>query len=128
MKLLIIDDSKPVRVRLVAMLAGTPCLEIGEASNLADGIEYLCRAEPDAVVLDIQFAWGKGFELLSLVKRCSRSVLVLVSTNDILARQHCRTLGADYFFDKSFEFEQLVDKIVAHSRALLRGSRHEIPA
>ena len=128
MKLLIIDDSMPVRARLIAMLEATPGLEISEAANMLDGIDRLRRVEPEVIVLDISFARGKGFELLSLVKDCFKSVTVLVSTNDTLARHRCRMLGADYFFDKSFEFEQLVDKIVAYSGALMFGSRPKILA
>jgi DNA-binding NarL/FixJ family response regulator len=123
MKLLIIDDSMPVRMRLIALLETTPGLEISEAANLGDSIQHLCRTELDAIVLDTQLARGKGFDLLSLVKHYFKSVTVLVSTNDTLARHRCTVLGADYFFDKSFEFEQLVDKIVAHSGPLLLGGK-----
>lgn len=113
MRLLIVDNSMAVRVRLSDMFASLPAIEVIQATELAEGFEQLRQLMPDAMVLDPVFPGGNGLDLLCYAKQNFPSVIVMVNTNAILFREHCMALGANYFFDKSLEINDLVETIIS---------------
>jgi DNA-binding NarL/FixJ family response regulator len=54
-----------------------------------------------------------GLEILPIIKHFSPPPMVLVLTNYATSRHReaCTKLGADYFFDKSTEFEKAIEVI-----------------
>ena len=66
------------------------------------------------VILDIHMPGKNGLEILPLLKATAArpTVVVLTSHPTELHRRQCLTLGADYFFDKSRDFAQVVDIVV----------------
>lgn len=124
MRLLIVDNSMAVRVRLSDMIGSIPAIETIQAAELVDGFDQLRQFTPDAMVLELKFPDGNGLDLLSYAKQNFPSVIVLVNTNAIFFRKHCMALGADFFFDKSLEFNELVDTITScRDRYLSEGQR-----
>lgn len=113
MRLLIVDHSTAVRIRLGDMFESIPAIEVIQVAELSDGFDQLRQFTPDAMVLDLQFPGGNGMDLLCYAKRNFPSVIVLVNTNAIFFRKHCLALGADFFFDKSLEVNSLVDTITS---------------
>jgi len=111
MRLLIVDDSTAVRVRLSDMFASIPAIEVIQVAGLAEGFDQLRQFRPDAMVLDLKFPGGNGLDLLCYAKRNFPSVIVMVNTNAIFFRKYCLALGADFFFDKSLETNGLIDTI-----------------
>ena len=111
MNVFIVDDSAIVRKKLAAMLsdiAGMQC--IGEARNARDAIRSIAELKPDAVVLDIRLGGGgNGMDVLEQVKKHSPAPIVIILTNYPYPqyRERCLALGADYFFDKVTEIEQV---------------------
>jgi DNA-binding NarL/FixJ family response regulator len=71
------------------------------------------EAKPDLVILDLQMPKANGLEILPLIKGLSSPPLVMVLTNYATTRHReaCAKLGADYFFDKSREFEKAIEVI-----------------
>ena len=110
MRVLLVDDSATVRERLKGLFSEVPKVEIiGEAGDGTEALELVRRLNPEVLILDIQMPDGGGIELLRKVKIINRSVMVIVLTNlsERQYRQKCLDAGADYFFDKSSEFNEV---------------------
>ena len=110
-KVFIVDDSPVVRERLIGLLAELACVDIvGQADIAFEAISAIRRVKPDVVVLDISMPGGSGMHVLETVKKEKPSPLVIMLTNFAhdQYRQKCFQLGADYFFDKSSEFEKVL--------------------
>jgi DNA-binding NarL/FixJ family response regulator len=112
----IVDDSPIVRERLASMLADLPSVEIvGQADIDFEAINCIRRLSPEAVILDISMPGGSGFNVLEVLKRDSSPPKVIMLTNFVYEqyRQRSHSLGADHFFDKSTEFNKVVDVLRA---------------
>ncbi len=112
--ILIVDDSSLIVTRLINMLHELPHLEwVKEAGNYTDGLELLNAFNPGILLLDINLPDKSGIELLRICKESHPATKVIMITNQ--ANEHyrklCIKLGADYFIDKSKEFEQIAEKI-----------------
>ncbi|MEI6235303.1 MAG: response regulator transcription factor [Planctomycetota bacterium] len=108
LRLVIADDSQPIRERLIEMLSALPGIAVvGIASDAPEGLRLISTLHPDAVVLDLQMPGGGGFAVLEGIKFISPTPLVMVLTNfaDEYYRAKSKAAGATYFFDKSAEFE-----------------------
>lgn len=112
LKIFIADDSQIVRDRLSSMLMDVENVElIGQAKDVINAILGIKKLNPDVVILDIRMGWGSGIEVLQHIKQESPSPLVIIFTNYPYPqyKKKCIELGADYFFDKSTEFEKVPD-------------------
>jgi DNA-binding NarL/FixJ family response regulator len=110
MRVFVVEDSPIVRDRLVAMLWDIPAVQVvGEADNQDDAVTRIQRLGPDVVVLDIKLRQGTGIGVLEDVKRRSPRTTTIMLTNyaNPEFRRCCVSLGADYFFDKTVEFEKV---------------------
>jgi DNA-binding NarL/FixJ family response regulator len=114
MRVFIADDSEILRVRLVKMLSEIEGVEIvGQAQESLEAIEFIQEFNPQIVILDIRIPPTNGIEVLEAIKKDDESPKVIMFTNYPYPqyREKCMGLGADYFFDKSTEFEKLVDTV-----------------
>lgn len=112
----IVDDSPVVRDRLLAMISELPNVEVvGQADVAFEAINSIRRLRPSVVVLDISMPGGSGMYVLESVKKDRPVPLVIMLTNFAHEqyRQKCLQLGADYFFDKSTEFERVTEVLRA---------------
>lgn len=110
MKVFIVDDSKAVRARLIRMLVAVEGIKIiGQAQSMPEAIESIRRLRPDVVTLDIQIKGGSGIEVLQAIRRDGPFPIVAMLTNQTHPRyrKKCLESGADFFLDKSVEFEQV---------------------
>jgi DNA-binding NarL/FixJ family response regulator len=109
-KVYIVDDSPLLRDRLKAMLLTSAEVEIaGEADNPHDGIKDIRRLAPDVVILDIRMPGGNGIDIIEKIKGINSSPTVIMFTNypHRQYREKCMNLGADFFFEKSRDFEKI---------------------
>jgi len=108
MRVLIVDDSRMVRERVVAMLSEVQggIDVVGQAGEVTEAIGAYQRLRPDAVILDIAMPGGSGIDVLQTIKRDKPSPVVMMLTNCPYPqyRKKCLDTGADFFFDKSSEF------------------------
>ena len=114
MKLFVADDSAAIRGRIVKILMDVPnAVVVGEASDGFETMRGIPVSKPDLVILDLQMPKGTGIEILPQIKNLSPPPLVMVLTNYATSRHReaCARLGADYFFDKSREFEDAIGTI-----------------
>ncbi len=110
MTVLIVDGSSIMHERLDAMLTDLDGVEIlGQAQNIADAVSAVRIHKPDLVIQDVQAADGSGLKVLTAIKQGERPPLVIVLTNDVYPpyRKAYLQAGADFFLDKSSEFNQI---------------------
>ena len=123
MKLLIVDDSVIVREILRDSLGEVEGIEIvGEASNASEAVEMIRRLRPDVVVLDFKMPDGNALSVLKEIRSENLSPLVLMFTNypHLQYRDACLDAGAHYFFDKSIDFDKVIEVLEQTARPLRR--------
>jgi len=112
MKVFIADDSAAVVERLITMLSELPQVEImGQAQDALEAIKAIRQLNPDVVILDIRMPGGNGIDVLKDIKSNKPAPVVIMLTNYPYPqyRRKCKALGADFFFDKSTEFEKVTE-------------------
>lgn len=110
MKVVIVDDSVLVQERLTIMFAGLKGVEVvGTAQDAPEGTSVIRELNPDVVILDIKMPVGSGIDVLRDIKERNPLIKVVILTNYPYEqyRRKCMDLGAEYFFDKSSEFERI---------------------
>ena len=116
MKVFIADDSSEIRKRIIAMLSvlAERIEMIGEAENVQDAIHRIHEFEPDVVILDIRMPGGSGIDVLKKIRKRHDVpvIIILTSYPHSQYRNKCMEAGADFFFDKSRDFEEIV-KVVS---------------
>jgi DNA-binding NarL/FixJ family response regulator len=109
-KVFIADDSLIVREHLVTMLDELAGIEIvGQAGNVAEATNAIWKLQPDVVILDILMPGGSGIKVLQNIKQDGVGPMVIILTNYPypVFRKKCLQAGADFFLDKSTEFDQI---------------------
>ncbi len=112
---LIVDDSAPIRQRLITLLTESPQIRIvGEAADSREALDSMARVQPDTVILDIRMPGRSGIELLKQIKTRYPEMKVIMLTNFDYStyRRQCRLLGADHFLNKTLDFEKILDTIL----------------
>lgn len=109
MKVLLADESGVVRGRLAGLLAHMPELEVHAAADGAEAVAACRRLRPELLILDLLLPGG-GLRALHEAKRASPATRVIVLTNYVLPqnRRRCFAAGAEFFLDKSREFDEAV--------------------
>lgn len=110
MKVLVADDSDIVRERLIQMLSGIEGLGvILEATNGLEARDMIVAEKPDIAVLDLRMPGRSGLDVLQDIKTSNPATKVVILTNYPYPqyRSRCMEAGADFFFDKSNEFEKV---------------------
>jgi len=110
MHVLIVDDSAIVRLRVAEMVESVEHVAvIGQAQGATQGLLALRDLQPDLVILDIQMPDGDGVAVLQAAKQLDPAPAVMMLTNyvDEYHRLRCRAAGADFFLDKSKQFEEI---------------------
>jgi DNA-binding NarL/FixJ family response regulator len=114
-RVLIVDDSEQILERLSALLCESPYINIvGQARNGREAREAVKELRPDTVILDIRLPDSSGIDLLKEIKvQFSETEVIMLTNFDYdRYRRQCRELGADYFLNKTLEFEKILDIIV----------------
>jgi DNA-binding NarL/FixJ family response regulator len=120
MKVFIADDSKKVVDRLADLLKEVPGVQlVGRAYDVPHAIRSILETKPDVAILDLQMPGGTGIDVLRAVRGRQPSLCVVICTNFPYPqyREECLAVGANFFLDKSAEFEKIP--------AILRELIHE---
>lgn len=114
MKVLIVDDSMLIRRSLIKLLDQLDCsLQFAEAVNVSEGIRMMNEFKPDIAIIDIRVPGGSGYDVLEQAEKLEKPPVTMILTkySSENFRARAMQLGANYFFDKSTEF-QMVAKII----------------
>ncbi|MFM8322483.1 MAG: response regulator [Chloroflexota bacterium] len=139
---LLVDDAKVVRERLVEMLAEVPAIgAIHQAWSVRSALELIRLTEPEIVVLDIHLpdpenrsSSTNGIDVLLKIKeQRSREgglpkVIMLTNLTYPQYRRLCVRYGADFFLDKSSDFEKLPEVITELAGEILEDRSPSHPA
>lgn len=111
LRVFIAEDSQLVREHLVDLLTLVKGVQVVGAAQTANAsIRGIQSLMPDVVILDFQLHDGNGLDVLKSIKQPDTQPLVMMLTNYAYPqyRERCMQWGANYFFDKSQDFEQIV--------------------
>ena len=90
------------------------------ADSPDDAIALLSSEAFDAVIVDLQLKRGSGVEVLAYLQKAGivESAFAAVLTNHALPayRERCRQYGVQHFFDKSLEFDRVIDALHDYAR------------
>ena len=126
MKVFIADDSGAVLKRLADLLDEVPSAQlVGQASDVPEAVEGVQKLRPDVLILDLQMPGGTGLDVLRAIRVDHPHLYVLICTNFPYPRlrEECFGAGANFFLDKSAEFE----KIPAILRELVHSETKSSP-
>jgi DNA-binding NarL/FixJ family response regulator len=92
--------------------------------NVAEAISGIRIIQPDVVILDIRMPGGNGIDVLQTIKQDEAAPMVIILTNYPYPgyRQKCMQAGADFFLDKSAEFDQIPGLFERFKRGARSGS------
>ena len=119
LRVFVVDDSPPVRQRLEAMLAGLDGARLlGSADGADAALREILALRPEVVLLDLKLAQGSGFDVLKAVRAAVPEIDVYMLSNFATPayRRAAARLGARGFFDKTAEFQDLLDLLAARAR------------
>ena len=114
MKIFIADDSVLICRSLAAVLEDIPGVKIvGQASRVDTAVQGIVKTTPQMVILDIHMPPTTGIDVLVQVKRMANPPIVAVFTENDFSdyRRKCAEAGADYFFVKSINQDDLIELV-----------------
>ena len=113
-RIMLVDDHEVVRLGLKSLLEHYPQFNVvGEAGSAREALEKTASLKPDVVVMDIRLPGTSGIEACEQIVAQYPETKVIMLTNYAQEeyRKKCFEEGADFFFDKSIEFDRVVDII-----------------
>jgi DNA-binding NarL/FixJ family response regulator len=124
LRVLLIEDSPLIRRSLMEAIDSSGLLRVAAYADSADQAIALLTGEAfDAVIVDLQLKQGSSVPVLAYLQRegLIDSVFAAVLTNHALPayRARCEQYGVRHFYDKSFEFDRVLDAL--HEYALTRS-------
>lgn len=118
-KILVIDDSPPVR-ELIATVLRRGGHQVVTAADGEEGLRVFHEHAPDLVMLDLHMPGMDGWETLEHLRAISeRPVIMLTAADDERSRVRGLMRGADDYLVKPASAAELLARVVA----LLRRSR-----
>ncbi|KWR88294.1 response regulator [Cupriavidus sp. IDO] len=119
LRVLLIEDSDVLRSMLLEYLKDFPFIEsVDWADTEAMALRLVAGQNYDVVIVDLQLRQGNGVNVLRAMQKAGTRSMRIVYTNHAqvsMYRRQCTEAGADYFFDKSLELEQVFRVIEEHA-------------
>ena len=115
MKVLIADDSSFMLDRLQQLLCSLEDVEVvGSFHNGIDALSGMHKLKPDLAILDNKMPGLKGVDVIREIRKEDNKVKLMLLTfyADTYYRQQAMEVGADYFFSKSEDFENIPEVIM----------------
>lgn len=111
---LVVEDSLLIIERILSLLSEVKSIKmVVHAANYNESVKMINEINADIVLLDLNLPGKSGIELLKEIKNHHSHIKVIVLTNHASDnyREVCTYMGADYFFDKSTEFDKIPETI-----------------
>ncbi|MEO8223991.1 MAG: response regulator [Gammaproteobacteria bacterium] len=113
LRILLIEDSEPIKVRLTALLTVPGTMRVvAAAATEAEARTQIEAAAYDVLLVDVELREGSGIGAIRHARRFyppGRQPLIVVLTNYPLpaVRSRCLQAGADHFLDKMHQFQDV---------------------
>jgi DNA-binding NarL/FixJ family response regulator len=118
--ILIVDDSELIIEKMIGMIQDLDNIRIiFQAASYGEAFTIVTEVEPDIVLMDIVLHDKTGADLLKFIReKYQGSIETVVLTNHVGQhyRDICNRLGANYFLDKSSDFD-LIPKMIRDKQA-----------
>src|SRR5882757_9368927 len=117
MLILIVDSSIEIIERLEELLSEAENITtIHKAASSEETKKLFEKNKYDMVLLDIDLPGNGSLKILKEIKKTGREtrVIILFTYIDKYIREQCKYLGADFFFDKYYDFEKIYDLLTAY--------------
>lgn len=114
LRVLLVEDSPVIRESVVELIEANGRARVAYATDSELAAVGELKENPyDVVIVDLRLREGSGFGVLRALQQYQPHTLTIVLTNYTSAaiRKRCAELGVKWFFDKSSEFEGIVDLI-----------------
>ena len=114
-KILIVDDDVVMRRSLTRLLSQEKKYDIEEAADGTVAEKMINEFAPDLIILDIKMPQKDGYEVLWSMKEQMKTqhikVIGISGFSGDTGESIMTVLGADAFFEKPFEVDELKEKI-----------------
>jgi len=110
MRVLIVDGSALIVKRLQEMLLVTEnSTEVFCSDSYSAGFQIFETCNPDVVLLGVGLPKEKPIALLNSIKTLNKKMpVILLSLNmDDNLHEQCAMMGADFFLDKYYDFQEI---------------------
>ncbi|HSX33255.1 MAG TPA: response regulator transcription factor [Candidatus Saccharimonadales bacterium] len=116
MKILIIEDNRPLAASLKKQLSRTFVVEVAHTGE--SGLHHAVSGNQDVIILDLNLPDTNGFDLCRTIRAngVQTPILVLTGMNDMNMRVNLLNTGADDYVTKPFNMAELRARL----NALLR--------
>ena len=122
-QLILAVDDEPDILRLLNRILESAGYDVALATNGALALDLLEKSHPDLVLLDIRMPELDGFQVLGLIRqRSAVPVIMLTANRDVTAVRDALGLGADDYVRKPFRTPELLARIRAKLRRVMRES------
>ncbi|HEV8096551.1 MAG TPA: response regulator [Burkholderiales bacterium] len=114
LQVLLVEDSPVIRESVVELIEGSGRARVAYSTDSEPVAINELKANPyDVVIVDLRLREGSGFGVLRALQQLQPDTLTIVLTNytSTAIRKRCAELGVKWFFDKSSEFEGIVNLI-----------------
>lgn len=113
-RILIVDDEIDL-VDALATHLESDGFEVIKALDGKEGYEKASANRPDLIILDLRMPRMDGFQVCRLLKfdddLKSIKIIILTAHNSASDRETSKTVGADAFMGKPYEYDQLLKQI-----------------
>jgi 6-phosphofructokinase len=121
-KVLIVDNNKSARTRLIAILKKSPEFILDEAGNGKEALKKIKKSAPDIILGDLYMPEMGGLELCKTIKKIPESqlasiyVIILSTEEDQKTKIECINGGADDFLTKPVKADELMIRLKVGQR------------
>jgi len=119
LRVFVVDESTLVRDRLTMHIGPDGAASIvGEAEDVETALRGIDDTGAEAVILDLRLIDSNGMDLLHALRDRTDPIVTIVLTNyaSPVFREASVVAGADYFFDKTTEFDLAMETIARLAR------------
>lgn len=116
MRILVADESVAVRDRIIEGLSNWGDVEVSHFSGGESGIiKFISTFGPDIIILALGIYNYQGVEVLKIIKGKYPFISVIMISNFPFPeyRQMCMDSGADYYFDETFEIDEILNTVLS---------------
>jgi len=127
LRVLIADNSTPVRLRIVSLLNEIPRVTaVAETVDVPNTIKEVGLLQPHLIILDLNMPGGNGLDVLEFIRRkkIQSLVIALTSETDLEYESTALQAGVIAFLNKSRDFLKLADVVRELAELTTRQAKH----